>query len=98
MANRYTKAEDGFFGDESGDDNTNETDDTPTMNVIPNETSDWYIAMTHPTDVAAAFLKAPKTRRPHGPAFPRKSGRFNSSTTRPSTKPSRRSAPDSAKT
>ena len=60
MANRYTKAEDGFFGDESGDDNTNETDDTPTMNVIPNETSDWYIALTHPTDVAAAFLKAHK--------------------------------------
>ena len=60
MADRYTKAEDGFFGDESGDDNTNETDDTPTMNVIPNETSDWYIALTHPTDVAAAFLKAHK--------------------------------------
>jgi len=60
MANRYTKAENGFFGDESSDDNTNETDDTPTMNVIPNETSDWYIAMTHQTDVAAAFLKAHK--------------------------------------
>ena len=65
MANRYTKAEDGFFGNESSDDNTNETEttektDTPTMNAIPNETSDWYIAMTHPTDVAAAFLKAHK--------------------------------------
>ena len=60
MADRYTKAEDGFFGDESSDDNANETDDNPAMNVIPNETSDWYIALTHPTDVAAAFLKAHK--------------------------------------
>jgi len=53
MVDCYTKAEDGFFGDES-------SDDTLTMNVIPNETSDWYIALTHPTDVAAAFLKAHK--------------------------------------